>query len=331
MFQSMQIPRSQSRKLRVFLCHSSGDKPAIRQLYRRLMESGYQPWLDEEDLIPGQNWQQEISKAVRNTDVVLICLSQQSVTKKGFVQKEITFALDAADERPEGTIFLIPARLSDCSIPDRLNKWHWVDLFDDRGYDRLLRSLRSVSAPADPRPPAVVPDVQLQGSIKQEPIKSAVSRDLFPLYGVTLGKTTTEELAKLGTRSPRIDKDTRQPYFLYVVNGVNFWYDKRNVADHIYIARGVYSIPSEWEAMGFGWKKSYMAWCETLRKLGFSVKEKKKPEVVKYQGKDSLSGEVTAKRLTGAALEIDLNFNYNSGNSVDSPRTLYAITVSALK
>ena len=59
----------------------------------------------------------------------------------GFVQKEIKFVLDVADEQPEGRIFIIPARLEDCKVPDRLSRWHWVNLFEDTGYDNLLCSL----------------------------------------------------------------------------------------------------------------------------------------------------------------------------------------------
>src|SRR3712207_6126465 len=97
------------RPLRVFLCHSLGDKPAVRDLYQRLRaEQGIEPWFDEEDLLPGQDWDQEIQKAVRAADVVLVCLSRSSITKAGYVQKEIRYALDVADEQPEGTIFIIP-------------------------------------------------------------------------------------------------------------------------------------------------------------------------------------------------------------------------------
>ncbi len=131
-----------TRPLRAFLCHSKGDKAAVRELYKRLLADGIRPWLDEEDLLPGQDWQLEIPRAVRNSDVVLVCLSTESVDKTGYVQKEIKFALDAADERPEGTIFIVPARLDDCVVPERLRKWQWVDLFEADGYDRLLRALQ---------------------------------------------------------------------------------------------------------------------------------------------------------------------------------------------
>jgi len=42
----------------------------------------------------------------------------KDITKQGFVQKEIRFALDIADEHPPGRIFIIPVRLVDCDVPD---------------------------------------------------------------------------------------------------------------------------------------------------------------------------------------------------------------------
>ena len=130
------------RQLKVFLCHASGDKPPVRELYRRLVAEGVDAWLDQEKLLPGQDWRVEIPRAVREADVVVICLSNKSITKEGYVQKEIKFALDSADEKPDGAIFLIPARLEDCIVPERLSRWQWVDLYEEKGFIRLLRSLK---------------------------------------------------------------------------------------------------------------------------------------------------------------------------------------------
>ncbi len=105
---------SPKERLRVFLCHSSSDKPKIRELYQRLRADGVAPWLDEEHLLPGQDWHLEITKAVRSSHVVIVCLSSTAISKTGYVQKEIKHALDVADEQPEGTIFLIPLKLSRC-------------------------------------------------------------------------------------------------------------------------------------------------------------------------------------------------------------------------
>jgi hypothetical protein len=130
-------------RLQVFICHSSGDKTVVRTFYNRLKGDGFAPWLDEEDLLPGQEWDSEIRGAVRASGVVVVCLSRSAITKEGYVQKEIKLALDVAEEKPERTIFLIPARLENCRVPDRLRVWHWVDLFEDHGYERLVAALRA--------------------------------------------------------------------------------------------------------------------------------------------------------------------------------------------
>jgi len=132
--------------LRAFVCHSSGDKQPVRDLYNKLTTDGFIPWLDEENLLPGQDWDAEISKAVRGSHVVIVCLSKASTTKAGYVQKEIKVALDVADEQPDGTIFIIPLRLEECTVPDRLKKWQWVDLFDPKGYQRLAIALKTRAA-----------------------------------------------------------------------------------------------------------------------------------------------------------------------------------------
>ena len=66
---------------------------------------------------------------------------QNSVTKEGYVQKEIRYALDIADEKPEETIYLIPVRFVYCQVPTRLARLQWVDLFDQNGYEKLLLAL----------------------------------------------------------------------------------------------------------------------------------------------------------------------------------------------
>jgi anti-anti-sigma factor len=130
-------------RLRVFLCHASGDKPAVRDLYRRLASAGVKPWLDDVDLLPGQVWEREIPASVRKSDAVLVCLSPTSLGKTGYLQREIKYALDAAEEQSDDSIFLIPGRLEPCDVPERLRRWQWVDLFTADGYDRLFTALQA--------------------------------------------------------------------------------------------------------------------------------------------------------------------------------------------
>jgi len=135
------------RNLRVFLCHASDDKPIVRELYKKLLKEGIDVWFDEESLMPGQDWELEIPEAVNNADSIIVCLSNKSINKAGYIQKEIRFALDAAEKRSERDIFIIPVKLESCDVPQRFNRWQWVDLFyqkmdfDTKGYHKLLTSL----------------------------------------------------------------------------------------------------------------------------------------------------------------------------------------------
>jgi hypothetical protein len=108
-----------------------------------LKMDGFLPWLDEEDLIPGQRWQDEIPAAVRASDVVVVCVSHSSVNKEGYVQKEIKFVLDVSEEKPEGTIFVIPIRIEEVEVPRSLSQWQWVNWLDKNGYKRLLLALHT--------------------------------------------------------------------------------------------------------------------------------------------------------------------------------------------
>ncbi|HLO17215.1 MAG TPA: SUMF1/EgtB/PvdO family nonheme iron enzyme, partial [Anaerolineales bacterium] len=58
-----------------------------------------------------------------------------------YAQKEIRDALEKAEEKPEGAIFLIPVRWDNCKIPRKLADIQYVDIFERDGYEKLLKAL----------------------------------------------------------------------------------------------------------------------------------------------------------------------------------------------
>ncbi len=136
------------RKLRVFLCHASQDKPAVRGVYQKLAaETWIDPWLDEERLLPGQDWNLEIEKAVEASDAVIVFVSGTSIAKEGYVQKELRQVLDQALEKPEGVIFILPIRLDDCPLPRQLRDRQYLDYFPKSkqaaAYEKLKAGLQA--------------------------------------------------------------------------------------------------------------------------------------------------------------------------------------------
>ena len=135
------------KQLRVFLCHSSHDKVIVNEVYKLLDAQGWiDPWLDTKKLIPGMDWNMEIEKAVESSHIVLVFLTNNSVNKEGYIQRELRLVLDVALNMAEDTIFVIPLRLEDCELPRRLRAWQWLDYFPaearPEAYERLLTSLK---------------------------------------------------------------------------------------------------------------------------------------------------------------------------------------------
>jgi hypothetical protein len=91
--------------------------------------------------MPGQDWDREIRSVIRRSAAVIACISKHSVSKFGYLQKELRMALDVADEAPEGAAFVIPLRLDDSEVPDRLRHLHWMDRVDSHTFSRLTRVL----------------------------------------------------------------------------------------------------------------------------------------------------------------------------------------------
>jgi hypothetical protein len=89
------MPEETKRPLKVFLCHAHADRDSVRGLYARLTKDGVEAWLEKEKLLPGQDWELEIRKAVREADTVVVCHSKQ-FNQAGFRQKEVRLALDVA-------------------------------------------------------------------------------------------------------------------------------------------------------------------------------------------------------------------------------------------
>ncbi len=135
-------------KLIPFLCYSKENSTGVREFRERLKaETWIDPWFDEEDILPGEKWEGSVSEAVHNSHAVIIFLSSFAVRTEGFFHVELKLALDAAAEKPDGTIFIIPIRLDACDVPDRLQPYQYVDYFGDaehkdRVYTSLIKALK---------------------------------------------------------------------------------------------------------------------------------------------------------------------------------------------
>ncbi len=135
---------------RVFLAYAVEDISQVRSIFRFLKTRGFEPWMDVECLLPGQNWPRAIERAIESADFVVPCFSKVSTSKRGFFQAELRYALDCAVMRPLDEIYLVPVRLEPCRVPSTIQRrTQYVDLFPEpeSGLARLLKTLRSKALP----------------------------------------------------------------------------------------------------------------------------------------------------------------------------------------
>jgi hypothetical protein len=132
----------------MFVCYAKEDHDRVSPIYDRLVARGHRPWMDKRDLLPGQAWESAIEKAIKASDFFLACISSKSVSKRGFVQKEVQLALDVLGEVPHGQIFLIPVRLEPCDVPPALQRLQWLDVEGEESFHRLFAALEGTDGAA---------------------------------------------------------------------------------------------------------------------------------------------------------------------------------------
>jgi TIR domain len=139
---SSKMPKKYSPRDLVFFCYARENRDAVAGIHGFVEELGFNTWWDEQNLMGGQDWDYEISVAIEQSAVCLVFLSDESVEKTGYVNKEIKRILDKMDMMPEGKVFMIPIRLDSCALPRRLSKWQVLDYSNEDWQERLSKAIR---------------------------------------------------------------------------------------------------------------------------------------------------------------------------------------------
>ena len=119
---------------KVFLSHSSADKPAVEELARRLAKEGIQAWLDKWNLIPGDPWQVAIEKALAESETCAVFVGPSSLGP--WQNEEMRAAIDqrvgGSGRRFRVIPVLLPGakRAERSSLPTFLAATTWVEFSD---------------------------------------------------------------------------------------------------------------------------------------------------------------------------------------------------------
>ena len=140
-FLSRRLKRKRERE-RIFLIYSHKDKEAVRNISNKLKEMGYNPWLDEEEIVPGQNWQNTVLQGIENSALALYLSSKNTESSKGFMNSELKAARNLLRSSKESQSPIIPVFIEDSELPDELVGIHAVKLYEEKGYEQLDKGLK---------------------------------------------------------------------------------------------------------------------------------------------------------------------------------------------
>lgn len=129
---------------KVFVSHSSLDKPFARSLCMDLEDNGFIPWLDELNIMVGESIPEKISIGIKEADFIIVILSNHSVNSR-WVQKE--WQTKYWSEIEKGKVHVLPVLLEDCEIPELLKTKKYADFRKDfnKGLLELVSALGSLS------------------------------------------------------------------------------------------------------------------------------------------------------------------------------------------
>jgi hypothetical protein len=133
-------PMPTNTESRVFISHSSQDKPFVRRLVQELERHHLRVWFDEQEIGVGDSIVTRISDGLKDSDYFMVVLSKASVASP-WVQEEINSAL--MDQVSGKGTAVLPVLIEECEIPPLLRSRLYADFRQsfEVGIGSLLRVL----------------------------------------------------------------------------------------------------------------------------------------------------------------------------------------------
>jgi len=121
----------------VYISYNQRDRDFVAEVAERLKSQGHLLTLDVEALSPGQDWRRALTDGLKNSEVFVVFLSQNSLTSQ-FVLSEIGAARAYAAESDR--MLMIPVIIDQIQIPPVIQDLHAI-FVPDRNIDQIVERI----------------------------------------------------------------------------------------------------------------------------------------------------------------------------------------------
>ena len=127
----------------IFFSYATPDRDRVIPYFDFLLSRGVNVWIDFKRLVAGQDWDREIKRSLEKSTMIVIFLSENSVDRRGYVQRELRASLDKLKEKLLDDIFVIPVLLDNIpSIPSDVAVLQCVKTWIGDPFKQIDESIR---------------------------------------------------------------------------------------------------------------------------------------------------------------------------------------------
>ena len=129
--------------MKVFISYAHSDEVLAQKVVAILEEAGLEVWDDTREILPGDNWAEQVARALKESEAMVVLLTPEA-TRSRWVRREIEYAL--GEKRYSKRLILVlvgePADFSQEDIPWILWRFQMIKLAE---YDKEEEGIRRIA------------------------------------------------------------------------------------------------------------------------------------------------------------------------------------------